>query len=175
MQLGQSRILRSSYVRPVIHIRNFYQPQVSKAFAEPGPVIERFVGQRIGIAAAKYGTRRQHCFNDGSIRAEQCKECGIATCRIRQLGKITPELFNKSIGIQILDVDGNLGLKSVHGTAVSLAGLGPPTSYWNGVRLFAIGRFAHLAMFTAIVECIKSITVVLHQANLCLEGYLSAA
>ena len=76
---------------------------------------------------------------------KQCQESSIAAGGIREFSDIVAQLLLESRRIEILHVDGDLGLQRVNSTTVSLAGARSATLDGRGFRYFTAGRCSHSA------------------------------
>ena len=154
-ELRQPFVLPARSLRRVAGIRDLDDSQMTQVLPEPWPVLQRIVLERRGIAAGEHSARGKDCIDGRDFVIEQRDEGGIATGRIGQFGDSAAQLFEIGVRIEVLDVDGDLGLQRIDCATGAFADSGSP-SFRNRVTHFAARRCAHRATITAVrayIEC----------------------
>jgi hypothetical protein len=106
-------------------IVDFDHLTVAEALHEPGPVTQIFVVQNFGTATRETGLIANYALDVGSVWTKRAEKCAVDAHRFRQLTDIFEQLFGATLRIEVLQVNGDLGLQRIDATAIACAGAWP--------------------------------------------------
>ncbi len=122
MQLGQTPefvLRRRGRRRRVVDFNDLEVPEPAD---QPRPVLEALPAQDLGRALRESCLAGEHRFEVTAVLGNQREKRGIAAAGIGQLGDIGLQQVVAAGGVEILQIDGDLGLQRVDGAASAFSG-----------------------------------------------------